>query len=100
MSPIKVLIKALESCGKKCLICGTTGIALVHYPRGTTRYSLLRFGIDERFTESFRCHIGGGTSQARYILAAALIINDEVPTLAPWVASQASLAIQSISKGR
>jgi hypothetical protein len=43
----KALIKALESRRKKCLICGTTGIAAVQYPGGTTLHSLFHLGIDE-----------------------------------------------------
>jgi hypothetical protein len=44
---VQALMKALESTGKKCLTCGTTGIAAVQYPRGTTLHSLFHLGIDE-----------------------------------------------------
>jgi hypothetical protein len=61
---VKVLISALESCAKKCLICGTTGIAASQYPGGTTLHSLFRLGIDEEFRGSFRSNIGRETPQA------------------------------------
>jgi type II secretory pathway predicted ATPase ExeA len=43
---VKTLISALRACGKRCLICGATGIAAVQYPGGTTLHSLVRLGID------------------------------------------------------
>jgi Cdc6-like AAA superfamily ATPase len=45
---VKALINALQSHCKKCLICGTTGIAGVQYPGGTILHSLFRLGIDEQ----------------------------------------------------
>jgi hypothetical protein len=51
---IKALINALQSQRKKCLICGTTGIAAVQYPGGTTPHSLFRLGIDEQSRGGFR----------------------------------------------
>jgi Cdc6-like AAA superfamily ATPase len=50
---VKALINTLESCFKKCLICGTTGIAAVQYPGGTTLHSLFHLGIDEELRGSF-----------------------------------------------
>jgi hypothetical protein len=47
---IKELITALKSPGKKCLICGTAGNAVIQCPGGTTLRSLFRLGIDERFS--------------------------------------------------
>jgi Cdc6-like AAA superfamily ATPase len=46
---VKALIKALESCGKKYLICDTTGIAAVQYPGGITLYSLATLELMKRF---------------------------------------------------
>jgi RecG-like helicase len=65
---IKTMIAALQSVGKKCLICSTIGITAVQYPGGTTLHSLFRLGIDQQFTGSFRSNIGRGTAQARHIL--------------------------------
>jgi hypothetical protein len=79
------------------LICGTTGIAAVQYPGVTTLHSLFRLGIDEQSRGCFRSNIGRCARLARYILAADLIIIDEVSTLAPWVANRVSLTLQSIS---
>jgi hypothetical protein len=42
---VKTLINALQSHRKKCLICGTTGIAAVQYPGGTTLHSLFRLEL-------------------------------------------------------
>jgi hypothetical protein len=64
---IKALINALQSHRKKCLICGTTGIAAVQYLGGTTFHSLLRLGIDEPSRGGFRSNIGCGTPLARNI---------------------------------
>jgi hypothetical protein len=94
---VKALINALQSHHKKCLICGTTSIAAVQYPGGTTLHSLFRLGIDEQSRGDFRSNIGRGTPLARYILAADLIIIDEVSMLTPWVANRVSLTLQSIS---
>jgi hypothetical protein len=80
---VKALTNALQSHRKKCFICGTTGIAAVQYPGGTTLHSLFRLGIDEQFRGGFRSNIRGGTPLARYILAADLIIIDEVSMLTP-----------------
>jgi hypothetical protein len=60
---VKVLITALESSGKKCLICGTRGIAGAENRGGTTLYSPSRLGIDELLAGSFRSNIGCGTLQ-------------------------------------
>jgi MoxR-like ATPase len=79
----KALINALQSHRKKCLICGTTGIAIVQYPSGTTLHSLFRLGIDEQSRGSFCSNMGRGPPLARYILAADLIIIDEVSMLTP-----------------
>jgi hypothetical protein len=65
------------------LICGTTGIAAVHYPGGIPLHSLFRLGIDEQFTGSSRSNIGRGTAHARHIHAADLIAIDEVSMLTP-----------------
>jgi MoxR-like ATPase len=94
---VKALINALQSHRKKCLICGTTGIAAIQYPGGTTLHSLFRLGIDEQSLGGFRSNIGHGTPLARYVFAADLIIIDEVSMLAPWVANRVSLTLQSIS---
>jgi ATP-dependent exoDNAse (exonuclease V) alpha subunit len=94
---VKTLIATLQSCGKKCLICGTTGIAAVQYPGGITLHSLFRLGIDEQFTGSFRSNIGRRTAHARHILAADLIVIDEVSMLTPWVANRVSMTLQPIS---
>jgi DNA polymerase III delta prime subunit len=94
---IKALIRKLQSLGKRCLICGTTGIAAAQYPGGTTLHSLFRLGIDEEFAGSFRSNIGRDTFEAKYILEADLIIIDEVSMLTPWVANRVSMTLQSIS---
>jgi hypothetical protein len=44
---VKALINALQSHGKKCLICGITDIATVQYPGGTTLHSQFLLGINE-----------------------------------------------------
>jgi nucleoside-triphosphatase THEP1 len=93
---VKTLINALQSHRKKCLICRTTGIAVVQCPGGTTLHSLSRLGIDEQSRGGFRSNIGRGTPLARYILAADLIIIDEVLMLTPWVANRVSLTLHSI----
>jgi hypothetical protein len=74
-----------------------TGIAAVQHPGGITLHSLFRLGIDEPFTGSFRLNIGPGNRQARHILAADLIIMDEVAMLTSRVANRVSMTIQSIS---
>jgi Cdc6-like AAA superfamily ATPase len=84
---VKVLINALQACRKRCLICGTTDIAAIQYPEGTTLDSLFRLGINEQPTRSFRSKIGRGTLLARYILAADLIIINEVSMLTSSVAN-------------
>ena len=94
---IKALIRRLQSLDKKCLICGTTGIAVAQYPGGITLHSLFRLGIDEEFAGSFRSNIGRGTFQAKCILDADLIIIDEVSMLTLWVANRVSMTLQSIS---
>jgi hypothetical protein len=78
------------------LIYGITGIAAVQYPGGTTVHFLFRLGIDEQSRGGFRSNVGRGTPLARFILAAALIIIDEVSMLTPWVANKISLTLQSI----
>jgi hypothetical protein len=92
----KALINALQSHRNKCLICGTTGVAAVQDPGKTTLHSLFRLGIDEQSRGGFRSNIGRGTRLARYILAAHLIIIDEISMLTPWVANRVSLTLQSI----
>jgi hypothetical protein len=94
---VKVLINTFQACGKSHLICGTTRIAAVQYPGGTTFHSFFRLGIDELSTLSFHLNIGRGTLLARYILAADLIIMDEVSMLTPSVANRVSMTFQSIS---
>jgi ATP-dependent exoDNAse (exonuclease V) alpha subunit len=94
---VKALINALQSHRKKCLICGTTGIAAVQYPGRTTLHSLFRLGIDGQSGGCFRSNIGRGTPVAQYILTADLIIIDEISMLTPWVANRVSLTVQSIS---
>jgi hypothetical protein len=94
---VKALINALQSHRKKCLICGTTGIAAVQYPGGTTLHSLFRLGIDEQSRGGFGSDIGRSTPLAEYILAADLIIIDEVSMLTPCIANRVSLTLQSIS---
>jgi hypothetical protein len=78
---VKASINALQSHRKKCSICGTTGIAAVQYPGGTTLDFLFRLGIDEQSWGDFRSNIGRGTPLARYILASDLSIIDEVSIL-------------------
>jgi hypothetical protein len=94
---VKAVIKAVESTRKKCLICGTTGIAAVQYPGGTTLHSLSHLGIDEQFRGSFRSNVGRGTPLPRHILAGDLIIIDGVSMLTPWVTNRVSMTLQSIS---
>jgi hypothetical protein len=94
---VKALIKALESTRKKCLICGTTGIAAVQYPGGTTLHSLFHLGIDEQSRGSFYSNVGRRTPLARHIFAADLIIMDEVSMLTPWATNRVSLTLHSIS---
>jgi hypothetical protein len=94
---VKALIRALELSGKSCLICGTTGIAAAQYPGATTVHSLFHLGKDEQFTRSFRSNVGRDTPVARHILAANLIIVDEVLMLTAWVTNQVSMALRSIS---
>jgi ATP-dependent exoDNAse (exonuclease V) alpha subunit len=94
---IEALVNALQSYRKKCLICGTTGMAAVQYPGGTTVHSLFRLGIDEQFRGGFRSNIGRGTPLARYIIAADLIIIDEASMLTPWLTNRVSLTLHSIS---
>jgi hypothetical protein len=91
------LISAIQSHRKKCLICGTTGIAAVQFPGGTTLHSLFRLGIDEQSRGGLRSNVGRGTPLARYILAADLIIIDEVSIMTPWVTNRVSMTLQSIS---
>jgi hypothetical protein len=92
----KAFINALQSHSTKCLICGTTSIAAVQYPGGTTLHSLFLLGIDEHSWGGFRSNIGRGTPLARHMLAADLIIFDEVSMLTPWVANRVSLTLQSM----
>jgi hypothetical protein len=94
---VKDLIRAHESCRRKCLICGTTRITVVQYPGGTTLHSLSRLGIEEEFRGSFRSNIFRDTPQARHIFAADLLIIDEVSMLTSWVANRVSMTLQSIS---
>jgi hypothetical protein len=94
---VKALVNALQSHCKKCFICGTTRIAAVQYPGETTLHSLFRLGIDPRSRGDFRSNIGRGTPLPRYILAAHLIITDEVSMLTPWAANRVPLTFQSIS---
>jgi hypothetical protein len=75
----------------------TTGIAAVQYPGGTSLHSLFRLGIDQQSQGGFRSNIGRGTPLARCILAADLVIIDEVSMLTPWVANRVSLTLRSIS---
>jgi ABC-type branched-subunit amino acid transport system ATPase component len=93
----KALINAFQSHRKKCLICRATDIAAVQYPGGTTVHSLFRLGIDEQSRGGFRSNIGRGIPLVRYMLAADLIIIDEVSMLTPWVVNRVSLTLQSIS---
>jgi hypothetical protein len=94
---VKALINVPQSHRKKCFICGITDIAAVWYPGGTTLHSLFRLGIDEQSRGGFRSNIGRGTPLARYILAADLIVIDEVSMSTPWVPNRVSLTLQSIS---
>jgi hypothetical protein len=91
------LISAHQSHRKIGLICGTTDIAAVQYPGGTTLPSLFRLGINEQSRGGFRSNIRRGTALARYILAADLIIIDEVSILTPWVVNRVPMTLQSIS---
>jgi hypothetical protein len=94
---IKALIRRLQSLGKRCLICGTPGIAAAEYPGGITLHSLFRLGIEEEFAGSFRSDIGRRTFQAKSILDAALIIIDAVSMFTPWAENRVSTTLQSIS---
>jgi hypothetical protein len=94
---VKALINALQSQRNKCLICGTTGIAAVQHPGGTTLFFLCGLGIDEQSWEGFRSNIGRGNPLTRCILAVDLIIIDGVSMLTLWVATRVSLTLQSIS---
>jgi hypothetical protein len=60
-------------------------------------HSLFRFGIHKCITGSFRSNIGRDALQARDILAADLVILDEVSVLTPWVPNRAPIIRQSIS---
>jgi hypothetical protein len=89
----KALIKPLElSCNKR-LVCGTTSIAAIQDPRGTTLYSLFYLGTNKQFTVSFRSNIGRGIPLARHILAIALIIINEASKLTPPVRNRVSLTL-------
>jgi hypothetical protein len=94
---VKALINAFQSHCKNSLICGTTGIAALQYPGETTLHSLFRLGIDEQSRGGVRSNIGRDTPLTRYILAADLIIINEVSMLTPWVANKVLLTLQSIS---
>jgi ATP-dependent exoDNAse (exonuclease V) alpha subunit len=94
---IKAVITALESYRKKCFIYRTTGIAAVQYPGGTTLHSLFHLGIDEQLSGGFRSNIGRGNHQAAHILAADLIIINEVFMLTSWVANRVSMTLHLIS---
>jgi hypothetical protein len=54
---VKALINALQSHRKKSLVYGTTDIAAVQYPGGTTPRSLFRLGIDEQSRGGFRSNV-------------------------------------------
>jgi hypothetical protein len=75
---VKALINSFHSHRKKCLICGTTGIAAVQHPSGTTLDSLFQHGIDEQSPGGVRSDLGCRTPLAGYFLAADSIIIDEV----------------------
>jgi hypothetical protein len=94
---IKALIKAFESIRKKCLIWSTTRIAAFQYPGGIALHLLFHFGIGEQFRRSSRSNVGRGIAQARHILAANLIIIDEVSMLTPWATNRVSMTLQSRS---
>jgi hypothetical protein len=94
---VKALIRILESTRTKCLICSTAGIAVVQYPGGTPLHSLFDFGIDEQYRGSFRSNVGRGAPLARHIVAADLIIIDDVSMSTPWVTNRVYLTVQSIS---
>jgi hypothetical protein len=96
---VKVMLSELQRLGIQVLISATTGIAAVQYPGGQTVHSLFRLGIDELHGARFTSHIGRGTSRARHLLAAGLIIIDEVSMLTPWVARRVSLTLGSIAEG-
>jgi hypothetical protein len=97
---VKALIKILRAMGMKCLIAATTGIAAVQYHGGCTLHSLFKLGFDERAGSTFISGVGNGTPHADYLMAADLIIIDEVSMLIPWVANRVSLTLKSISPNR
>jgi hypothetical protein len=94
---IKALINGFQCHCKKCLIYRTTGTTTVQYSGGTIVHSLVRLGIGEQSRGGFHSNIGRNIPLARYILAADLIIIDEVLTLTPWVVNRVSLTLRSIS---
>jgi hypothetical protein len=70
------------------LICGTTGVAVVQCPGGITFYSLFRLEIDEQLTRSLRFNLGRHTAQAQHILAAGLVMFEEVSVLTRWLTNR------------
>jgi hypothetical protein len=97
---VRALISILRAMGKKCLIAATTGIAAVQYHGGCTLHSLFKLGFDERAGSTFISGVGKGTPHADYLMAADLVIIDEVSMLTPWVANRVSMTLKSISPNR
>jgi hypothetical protein len=71
----------------KGLICGTSNIAAVQYPGGTTLHSLFHFGIDEQSPGGFCSKIGCSSPLARHVFSANLTVIDKVSIATPWVAN-------------
>jgi hypothetical protein len=71
-------------------VCATTGIAAVQYDGGVTMHALFKLGIDECIDDIFVCNIGRATPHAAFLLAADLIVIDEVSMLTRSVAERAS----------
>jgi hypothetical protein len=95
---VRTFLVELAKSEKRVLICGTKGIAVVQYPRGTTVHSLFPLGMDEISTKSFAPNVGKGTFQAERLRSADVIIIDDVSMLIHWVVQKVSLPLQSISE--
>jgi Cdc6-like AAA superfamily ATPase len=84
---VRTIIHYLRSQGRKCLICGTTGIAAVQYPGGTTLHSLFHLGIDEEWRKGFRSNIGQQTRVDKRFYSSVTSYNCHRCYLATHIAS-------------
>jgi hypothetical protein len=93
---VQRLLAELFNLGLNCIITATTGIAAVQYNQGTTLHSAFKLGIDE--TKSVFCStIGRDTALAHRLLAANLIVIDEVSMLTPDLANRVSMTLQQLT---